>query len=128
MPSDDIKFVLRVPAGMYAEAKRVSELEGLSLNQWILKRAGLDVQQGGGTNLKRPGIGNRVVDAGVRKTPATGVVSGESASDVEESSSTVGSSPTPATKLAGHDTKNCRVYRCGQCKVLGVKDKGRGLE
>jgi hypothetical protein len=27
-----------------------------------------------------------------------------------------------------HNPKECRMYRCGQCEVLGVKDKHRGLE
>lgn len=26
-----------------------------------------------------------------------------------------------------HDTKSCRVYGCGMCRVLGVKDAKRGL-
>ena len=26
-----------------------------------------------------------------------------------------------------HDTKTCRVYGCGMCRVLGVKDAKRGL-
>jgi hypothetical protein len=27
----------------------------------------------------------------------------------------------------GHDSKSCRVVRCGMCKAAGVKDKNRGL-
>ena len=30
-------------------------------------------------------------------------------------------------KTAKHDTEHCRLYKCGTCKALGVKNKNRGL-
>lgn len=74
------------------------------------------VLQGAGTGRQTTQVGSG--PSGSRRADVT----------AEAPRATVGSSPTPATKLAGHDTKSCRVYRCGQCKGLGVKDKGRGLE
>lgn len=38
------------------------------------------------------------------------------------------SNPKSDSLRSGHDTKNCRIYRCGQCSALGVKNPIRGLK
>lgn len=44
----------------------------------------------------------------------------------------VGKSMTDLAKIIeqrsrDHDTKSCRLYGCGTCRVMGVKDVSRGL-
>jgi undecaprenyl pyrophosphate synthase len=35
---------------------------------------------------------------------------------------------TNSIPVTQHDTKNCRVYRCGVCAGMGGKDEKRGLK
>jgi hypothetical protein len=44
-----------------------------------------------------------------------------------EYSSTPLVKPDPYAAILGHDSKACRLYGCGQCRALGVKNKTRGL-
>jgi hypothetical protein len=86
------------------------------------------VEQGGEKSLSASERKARVVHAGVRKTPATGVVAEDSAGG-EAPGSIVGSSPTPAIKSLTvqevvrppHNSKTCNVYRCTQCIAAGKK-------
>jgi hypothetical protein len=48
MPSDDIKFVLRVPVRQYSEACEVAKIEGKSLNRWFLERIFGEAEDGNG--------------------------------------------------------------------------------
>jgi len=72
-----------------------------------------DSTAGRGTRKTR--TGNIETPEGVGKTPA------------KERSKT-GPGERLKSGVGGHDTKHCRVYRCGRCSGLGVKDAQRGLK
>jgi plasmid stability protein len=115
-----------VDEGLKRAVRVAAASAGLSEKDWVVMTISAALKQGGGNSHRGPEPENVVAYTRPRKGRATGVV-GKVSAAVEAPSSTVGSSPTIATRPE-HDTSACRLYACGTCKVLGVKDAGRGLK
>lgn len=133
MPSDDIKFVLRVPVKLYGEAVEVAAVEGKSLNRWFLSRIFGEAEDGDGRDgvRVRGSVEGRKGERGVgeavsRAHDARGPQDQSSAVD-RGSKTDRGRQGTDEVKTvstgsrSAHDVKTCLVYRCVQCIALGKK-------
>lgn len=90
-----IQLRFRDEAG-YVAVKEAAGVEGLSVNEWVLRRTEDSITKGGTQRLQGGGTGTRGTPGGSGETGSTRV---RSAPRGEETlSPNVGSSPTPATK------------------------------
>jgi hypothetical protein len=107
---DDTRLTLRLPGGLALALARRSAENMRSLNAeicWILQEA---FPVGALCGLVRS-------DEGV-----------ESTDNRDQIAESIAASPLRSAMERDHDVKRCRVYRCGRCENLGVKDAKRGLE
>jgi hypothetical protein len=120
MPRDDIKFVLRVPRGMYGEVNRLADLEGSSLNQWILRQMG--VVQDEGTEHPRSGKSKRDSSANTERTgPSNGGPSkvGGIPESISSCDRGIGVEVDEwVEQVVDHDPTICQLFKCPDCRKI----------
>ena len=133
-------LVKEISSELLREVNYAASGVGLTQREWVLKVLMEAVEHGvsrdakaiaGEVSKRKAGVQERGAQlrerslekgtdvGGATSDRATGVVMQQVRKD----------STTPAGRPDGdgHPTKTCRIYRCGQCAALGVKDKNRGL-
>src|ERR1035438_9422789 len=132
MPKDDIKFVLRVPRGMYGEVNRLADLEGASLNQWILRQMGLEEMNATRTPEISGRLDRRVTTEGERERLIEGGATTRNQDDIRNNRPRFPPEREPEhpavqgreveEERTEHDPEICQLGReCRECKKIAAQ-------
>src|SRR5580693_1142814 len=122
-----------VPEELAREVKSVAAIRGVTLQEFVIRAVEKELGNAGSSEIKVSKMRKNIQPAIVsEEAPKDGTQKanpvGTLIENRDEVADVIASSPIMSAMNKGHDVKRCRVYRCGRCEGLGVKDSNRGLK